>query len=55
MFDVLGRELGTLVSGVRTAGTYQVSVDASDLASGTYLYRLQTPECGLPHRMTLLK
>ena len=39
MFDVLGRELGTLVSGVRTAGTYQV--DASDLASGTYLYRLR--------------
>jgi hypothetical protein len=40
IYDVLGRELATLVNEERPAGVYTVRWDASSLPSGTYLYRL---------------
>ncbi len=42
VFDLLGREVATLVNEVKQPGTYTVSFDGSSLASGVYLYRLQT-------------
>ncbi len=53
--DVLGREVAVLVNGVQPAGVHQVQLDASDLASGMYLYRLQTAQGVLSKTMTLLK
>lgn len=42
IYDVLGRELATLVDGYKGTGYYQVSFDASKLQSGVYFYKLQT-------------
>ncbi|HEY4612042.1 MAG TPA: T9SS type A sorting domain-containing protein, partial [Bacteroidota bacterium] len=42
VFDLLGKEIATLVSEELSAGTYSIPWDASSLPSGVYLYRLQT-------------
>lgn len=55
VFDMLGREVATLVSGRQAAGVYQVQFNASGLASGTYLYRLQTPMFSDTKKMMLVK
>jgi len=44
VFDVLGREVATLVNEVKQPGTYTVQWDASGIASGVYLYRLVVGE-----------
>ena len=41
VYDVLGREVATLVDGIRNAGSYTVHWNASSMPSGMYLYRLQ--------------
>ena len=41
VFDVLGREVKVLVAGPRSAGSYDVVFDASNLPAGAYFYRLQ--------------
>ncbi len=41
VFDILGRELTTLVNERQTAGEQAVSFDAAGLSSGIYYYRLQ--------------
>ena len=41
VYDVLGREVSTLVNEVMKPGSYEVSFNASGLASGVYFYRLQ--------------
>ena len=40
VFDVLGREVATLVNEVKEAGEYSVQWDASDTPSGLYFYRI---------------
>ncbi len=42
VYDVLGREVATVVDEVQAAGAYRFPFDASGLASGVYIYRLQT-------------
>ncbi|MCH8942356.1 MAG: T9SS type A sorting domain-containing protein [Bacteroidetes bacterium] len=46
VFDVLGREVATLVNEEKPAGTYTINFNAEGLSSGVYFYRLQvyTPE-----------
>lgn len=41
VFDVLGREVATLVNESKSAGRYSIQFDASSLSSGIYFYRLQ--------------
>jgi hypothetical protein len=41
VFDVLGREVATLVNEVKPPGEYEVIFDASHLASGVYYYQLK--------------
>ncbi len=40
IYDILGREVATLVNEVKLPGTYSVRFDASGLASGVYFYRM---------------
>jgi hypothetical protein len=42
VFDVLGREVATLVNEDKKAGSYEVEIDGSKFTSGMYFYRLQT-------------
>ena len=53
--DLLGRQLAVLVMEQQSAGEYQVTFDASNFVSGTYLYQLQTGGKVLTRRMILLK
>ena len=41
VYDLLGREVATLVDEVKEAGRYDATLNASGLASGVYFYRLQ--------------
>lgn len=41
VFDLLGRNVQTLVEGFQPAGRHAVPFDAHDLPSGTYFYRLE--------------
>jgi subtilisin-like proprotein convertase family protein len=40
LYDILGREVNTLVNEYLTAGTYEVKLDASNISSGTYFYKI---------------
>ena len=42
VYDVLGKEIATLINEVKSAGSYEVNFNAAGLASGIYFYRLQT-------------
>mgnify|MGYP001180964189 FL=1 len=44
VYDITGRETMVIVNGNLTAGTYNALIDASGLASGVYLYRLETDD-----------
>jgi len=44
VYDVLGREVLTLVNDSMTAGAHFVRIDASNLASGTYFVKLEAGE-----------
>ena len=42
VYDILGREVATLVDGMQQRGAHEVRFDGGGLSSGVYLYRLQT-------------
>jgi hypothetical protein len=55
VYDVLGRELSTLVSEVKPPGTYTVRLDAQGLASGVYFYRLEAGQFTKTKKLVLLR
>ena len=55
VFDVLGREVATLVNDVKQPGRYTVQWDASGFASGVYIYRLQTADFSATRKLLLLR
>jgi hypothetical protein len=55
VYDVLGKEVATLVKGDYASGSYNVSFDASGLSSGIYFYRLETGAFVQTNKMMLLK
>ncbi|MAT58183.1 MAG: hypothetical protein CMF23_09450 [Ignavibacteriae bacterium] len=55
VFDVLGREVQTLVNDVKNAGTYTVEFNANNLPSGVYIYRIETPNYSSVKKMLLIK
>ena len=56
IYDALGREVAILISNEYLgAGSYNVKFDASNLASGTYVYRLTAGANTVSRKMQLLK
>ena len=55
VFDVLGREVATLVHEVLDAGVHQVQWDASGVASGVYIARLQAGGFTSAKKMLLIR
>jgi trimeric autotransporter adhesin len=55
VYDITGRLVSTLVNGLRPAGVNIVSFDASNLASGVYVYRLEGADFAQTRSMTLIK
>ncbi|HEY5533343.1 MAG TPA: T9SS type A sorting domain-containing protein [Ignavibacteria bacterium] len=55
IFDILGREVTTLVNEKLQPGTYEVTFDGSNLSSGIYFYQLKAEKFQEIRKMVLLK
>ena len=55
VYDMLGRRVATVVDDFKGVGIHQITFDASDLASGLYLYSLETDAVKVTRTMTLLR
>jgi Secretion system C-terminal sorting domain len=55
VFDVMGREVITLVNKEQPQGYYEIEFDASDFTSGIYFYQLQTSDIIETSKMIFLK
>ncbi len=55
VYDMLGREVATLIDGYQSEGFHSINFNASSLSSGVYLYRLTTPSSSVVKKMTLIK
>jgi hypothetical protein len=55
VYDILGREIAILVNEQLKPGTYEISWDASQYASGIYFYKLMTDEFTEAKKMVLIK
>jgi hypothetical protein len=55
IFDLLGREVATLVSEEMSAGSYSKQWNAANMSSGIYFYRLQAGEVTETKKLVLVK
>jgi hypothetical protein len=55
VYDLLGKQVATLVDEVKSPGSYDVSFSGTDLANGVYVYKLTTPDFAETRKMILLK
>lgn len=55
VFDVLGRQVGTLVDKAQSAGLHSIRFDGANLPSGLYFYRLKAGAYHDTKKMLLLK
>ncbi|MCW5896196.1 MAG: T9SS type A sorting domain-containing protein [Bacteroidetes bacterium] len=55
LYDALGREVRTLLDEEKTAGSYQIQFDASDLSTGVYYYQLRAGEFVETRKLIFLK
>jgi hypothetical protein len=55
IFDLLGKEIATLLNEEKSAGEYEIEFNASELTSGVYLYKLQMGKLAATKKMILLK
>jgi hypothetical protein len=59
VYDLIGKEIATLVNEYKSAGSYEVEFKPAssikNLASGIYFYRLQAGDFVITKKMTLLK
>ncbi len=55
MYDLLGREIIALVDEFRKAGAYEIELDAENLSSGIYIYRLTAGKYSSIKKMVLIK
>lgn len=55
VYDMLGREIATLINEHKDTGYHEVVFDAGNLSSGVYLYRISTGSFVETRRLTLIK
>ena len=55
VYDILGREVKSLVNEIQKAGSYSVIMDASNLASGAYYYRMEAGDYLNTKKMIIIK
>jgi hypothetical protein len=55
VYDILGREVATLVNKQQQPGNYEVEFNASNFASGVYFYQLRAGNFISTKKMILLK
>jgi len=55
VYNLLGKEVKSLVNGYKNAGSYNISFDASEFPSGVYFYRLSTGNFNQTKKLVLLK
>jgi hypothetical protein len=55
VYDVLGREVATLVGEDLKPGSYEMPFDGSELASGVYFYRIEVRQAGRPYSIASVK
>jgi hypothetical protein len=55
VYNLVGQEIQTLVSAYQATGRYQVTLNAQNLSSGVYFYRLQSTNNTLMRKMILLR
>lgn len=55
IYDLLGREVTTLVNEQLKPGTYEVEWDAGNYPSGVYFYRLSSENFSMTKKLILLK
>lgn len=55
IYDQTGKEVSTIVSGMKNAGTYEVNFDASSYSSGLYFYKLEAGNFSATKKMLLIK
>jgi hypothetical protein len=55
IYNMLGEEVSVLIDGQKDAGFFEVNFDASNLSSGTYIYRLEAPGYVEAKKMILMK
>jgi hypothetical protein len=55
IYDLLGREIQTLINRELEAGYYEFTVDADNLPSGVYFYRVQSGDFTQTKKMILMK
>lgn len=55
VYNLLGQEIATLFSGNQKPGNYAVTFDGSGLASGVYMYQLQSENVSITKKFVLMK
>ena len=55
VYSILGQEVATLINEEKTPGVYEVNFDATNLSTGTYIYRLQAGNYTEIKKMILLR
>lgn len=55
LFDALGREIMTMVDEFKTSGNYSVKLNAENLSSGIYFYKIQAGDISETKKMILMK
>ena len=55
IYDIVGKEIATLVNEQKEAGTYNIQFDASKLSSGVYIYSIQAGDFLESRKMILMK
>ena len=55
VYDILGKEVATLVNEEKSAGIYEVDFNANGLSSGVYFYQLRSGDFVQTNKMILLR